>query len=57
MPIFFIFYVSLIVDTSSELIKRRRPLQVHTLIRNEYREENDGLKSFMQKQDRQCTVT
>jgi hypothetical protein len=44
--LFFIFSASLIVDASSELIKRRRPVQVHTLLRNEYRKENDGLKSL-----------
>ena len=42
----FIFCASLIVDTSSELIKRRNPVQVLTLLRNEYREENNGFKSL-----------
>jgi len=46
---FFYLLCESIVDASSELIKRRRPVQVHTLLRNEYRKENDGLKSLRKK--------
>jgi hypothetical protein len=44
------------VDDSSELIRRRNPARVHTLLRNAYRKENDGFKSLYCIRTRQANL-